>query len=107
VTQSIPFARCSTREPGRSGPPPRTRHSRTVGAHSGQRPTSQTYAHTSWTLLAMIMRLSVLIVIGLSRMVVNSGHGLNAFVVGQWFGYLLGGWSRGGQGGPPLSCGGP
>src|SRR5579872_5968736 len=45
------------------GPPPRTQHSRTVGAHSGQRPTSQTYAHTSPTLLAIFRRLSVLIVI--------------------------------------------
>src|SRR5215475_13897903 len=56
------LARWSTHEPGCSGPPPRTQHSRTVGAHSGQRPTSQTYAHTSWTLLSIDMRLSVLIV---------------------------------------------
>src|SRR5215469_4269689 len=58
------FARCSTREPGSSGPPPRTQHSSTVGAHSGQRPTSQTYAHTASTLPVIVMRLSVLIVIG-------------------------------------------
>src|SRR5215471_12072554 len=58
------LARWSTHEPGCSGAPPRTQHSRTVGAHSGQRPTSQTYAHTSPTLLTIVMRLSVLIVIG-------------------------------------------
>src|SRR6516165_8190029 len=64
VSPSIAFARCSTREPGSTGPPPRTQPSTTVGAHSGQRPTSQIYAHTSWTLLAIVMRLSVLIVMG-------------------------------------------
>src|SRR6516164_9082331 len=61
LDQRIPFARWSTCEPGWRGAPPRTRHSRTVGAHSGQRPTSETYAHTSGTLLAIVMRLSVLI----------------------------------------------
>src|SRR5207344_3162635 len=42
------------------GVPPPTQHSRTVGAHSGQRPTSQTYAHTSAMPLAIVTRLSVL-----------------------------------------------
>ena len=42
-----------------------TQHSRTVGAHSGQRPTSQTYAHTSGTLLAIVTRLSDLTAIAL------------------------------------------
>ena len=64
VNHNGPFARCSTREPGWSGAPPRTQHSRTVGAHSGQRWTSQTYAHTSPTPLAICLRLSVRIVIG-------------------------------------------
>ena len=60
---STSLARWSTRAPGWNGVPPRTRPSSTVGAHSGQRPTSQRYAHTSWTLLAIVMRLSVLMVI--------------------------------------------
>ena len=60
VRPSIPCARCSTLEPGPSGAPPTARHSRTPGAHSGQRPTSQTYAHTSGTLPEIVMRLSVL-----------------------------------------------
>src|SRR6516162_4400207 len=109
VSPSIAFARCSTREPGSSGPPPRTQPSRTVGAHSGQRPTSQTYAHTSRTLLAIVMRLSVLIVIGgLSSAVVHSGrHRLTARVGGQCVRYLLCGLFPAAQGRPPLSCGGP
>jgi hypothetical protein len=60
VDPKRPFARWSSREPGWSGAPPRTRHSRTPGAHSGQRPTSQKYAHTSGTLQSIVMRLSVL-----------------------------------------------
>src|SRR3954452_5184482 len=60
VDPNTPFARCSTRAPGWSGAPSRTRHSRTPGAHSGQRPTSQKYAHTSGTLPAIVTRLSVL-----------------------------------------------
>src|SRR6516162_2521461 len=109
VSPSTPFARCSTREPGSSGPPPRTQPSRTVGAHSGQRPTSQTYAHTSRTLLAIVMRLSVLIVIGgLSSAVVHSGrHRLTARVGGQCVRYLLCGLFPAAQGRPPLPCGGP
>src|SRR4051794_12914914 len=60
VDPNSPFARWSTRAPRSSGAPPRTRHSRTPGAHSGQRPTSQRYAQTSGTLPAIVTRLSVL-----------------------------------------------
>jgi hypothetical protein len=63
VAPNISFARCSTREPGCNGAPPRIQHSRTVGAHSGQRATSQRYAQTSGTLPAIVMRLSDLIAI--------------------------------------------
>ena len=65
VAPNISFARCSTRAPGASGPPPWTQHSSTVGAHCGQRPTSQIYAQTSGTLLAIARRLSDLIVVPL------------------------------------------
>jgi hypothetical protein len=62
VAPNISFARCSTRAPGISGPPPWTQHASTVGAHSGQRPTSQMYVQTSVTLPAIARRLSDLIV---------------------------------------------
>ena len=63
VVPNIPLACWSTRAPTRSGSPPGTQHSRTPGAHSGQRSTSQRYAHTSGALRAIDMRLSVLNVI--------------------------------------------